>query len=76
MILSLAISFKWEDWQLHVNNVLLNRYLDVQFYMKQLPELGQLSNPIYKLEKVIYGFKRAPQAWYYKLKSLLLFFVF
>ena len=62
IILTVALSFKWEIRQLDVHNAFLNDELEEQIYMSQ--PLGyfdtQFPNRVCRLKKALYGLKQAP----------------
>ncbi|KAJ9695793.1 hypothetical protein PVL29_010991 [Vitis rotundifolia] len=74
IILTVALSFKWEIRQLDVHNAFLNGELDEQVYMSQPPGYldSQFPNRVCRLKKALYGLKQAPRAWFQRLSSALL----
>ena len=74
IILTLALSFKWELRQLDVHNAFLNGDLQEQVYMIQRPGYVDINfpNKVCRLNKAIYGLKQAPRAWFQRLSSALL----
>jgi hypothetical protein len=72
IILSIAISRGWSLHQLDVHNAFLYGDLE-EVYMKQPPGYDDKTRPNYvcKLDKVLYGPKQAPQAWFAKLSKKL-----
>ncbi|CAN1355225.1 Retrovirus-related Pol polyprotein from transposon RE1 [Linum perenne] len=74
LVLSIALSKRWNIRQLDINNVFLNGDLAEEVYMKQLRgfEDTYRSTHVCKLHKSIYGLKQAPRAWFTKLKSYLI----
>ena len=61
-------------YQMDVKCAFLNVYLQEEVYVEQPPgfENSNLSNHVYKLQKALYGFKKAPRAWYERLSKFLL----
>ena len=74
IILTIALSFKWELRQLDVHNAFLNGDLQKQVYMLQPPGYMDTTFPdkVCRLNKAIYGLKQAPRAWFQRLSSALL----
>ncbi|KAK4265765.1 hypothetical protein QN277_026778 [Acacia crassicarpa] len=74
LILTLAVTFRWQIRQLDVNNAFLNGYLKEDVFMSQLPGFRDSKHPgfICKLTKAIYGLKQAPRAWFDRLRTTLL----
>ena len=74
IILTVALSFKWEIRQLDVHNAFLNGELEEQVYMSQPPGYfdTQFPNRVCRLKKALYGLKQAPRAWFQRLSSALL----
>ncbi|RVW27268.1 Retrovirus-related Pol polyprotein from transposon TNT 1-94 [Vitis vinifera] len=74
IILTVALSFKWEIRQLDVHNAFLNGELEEQVYMSQPPGYfdPQFPNRVCRLKKALYGLKQAPRAWFQRLSSALL----
>ena len=74
LIISIAASSNWPTKQLDVHNVFLNRDLQEQVFMMQPPGFEDSSCPtlVCHLQKVLYGFKQAPRAWFHKLSSFIL----
>ena len=72
LVLSVAVSRGWCLRQLDVQNAFLHGVLEEEVYMKQPPGFEKDPRMVCKLDKAIYGFKQAPQAWYSRLSSKLL----
>ncbi|KAK4269211.1 hypothetical protein QN277_022399 [Acacia crassicarpa] len=73
LILSLAVTFRWEIRQLDVNNAFLNGYLKEEVFMSQPPGFQDPRHPnaVCRLNKAIYGLKQAPRAWFERLRNTL-----
>jgi hypothetical protein len=74
VILSQAISQGWTMRQLDVQNTFLHGFLEEDVYMRQPPGYEDKTLPHYicKLDKVLYGLKQSPRAWYARLSAKLL----
>jgi hypothetical protein len=74
VILSQAISQGWTMRQLDVQNIFLHGFLEEDVYMRQPPGYEDKTLPHYicKLDKVLYGLKQSPRAWYARLSAKLL----
>ena len=74
MVLTLAVSFNWDIWQLDVSNAFLHGILDEEVYMAQPKGFEDPTNPqfVCKLYKSICGLKQAPRAWFNRLSIALL----
>ena len=74
IILTIALSSKWEVRQLDVHNAFLNGELEEQVYMSQYPSYVDTKFPtkVYRLRKSLYGLKQDPRAWFQWLSSTLL----
>jgi hypothetical protein len=57
-----------------VKSVFLNGYINEEIYVEQPPsfEDDKKLNHVYKLNKALYGLKKAPRAWYERLRDFLL----
>lgn len=77
LILTIAITHKWEIQQIDINNEFLNGFLQEEVYMSQ-PQGFEAANKslVWKLNKSLYGLKKAPRAWYERLTSALIQFGF
>lgn len=70
MILTLALTSKWEVQQIDINNAFLNGALQEEIYMQQPPGFeNQNQTLVCKLNRVLYGLKQAPRSWYEKTAS-------
>jgi histone deacetylase 1/2 len=77
IILTLALSFKWDIQQIDINNAFLNGILQEEVYMSQPPGfLGSDKTLVCILQKALYGLKQAPRAWYDRLTQALVSFGF
>lgn len=74
VIFSLSVMNQWKIRQVYVNNAFLNRDLMEEVFMEQPAGFidVQRLDFVYKLYKSLYSFKKAPRAWYEKLKGCLL----
>ena len=63
MVLSLALTRVWPMHQLDVKNAFLHGVLTEIVYCSQL---------VCRLNKSLYGFKQAPQAWNHRFAAFLL----
>ena len=65
IILTIAIYFDYEIWQMDIKTTFLNRNLTEDVYMMQPEGFVDQSNArkICKLNKSIYGLKQASQSW-------------
>ena len=56
-----------------VKSVFLNGYIKEDIYVEQPPgfECIDLPKHVYKLDKVLYGLKQVPRAWYDRLSTYL-----
>jgi len=74
IILTFALSFKWELHHLDMHNTFLNGDLQEHVYMTQPPGYVDTTFPdkVCRLNKALYGLKQAPQAWFQRLSSALL----
>jgi hypothetical protein len=61
-------------YQIDVNSVFLNGYINEEVYVEQPLsfEDDEKPNHVYKLKKALYGLKQAPRAWYERLRDFLL----
>jgi hypothetical protein len=74
VIMFLTVSQWWVMRQLDVHNAFLHVFLKEDVYMWQPPgyEEKTLSQCVCKLDKVLYGLKHAPRAWYARFSTKLL----
>jgi len=78
LILSLAVSFKWNIRQLDVSNAFLHGILDEEVYMEQPKGYENQTFPdnVCYPHKFLYGLKQAPRAWFKRLSQQLIDFGF
>jgi hypothetical protein len=74
ILLAFAASKGIKLYQMDVKSAFLNGVVQEQVYVRQPPgfESPKYPDRVYKLSKVLYGFKQAPRAWYARLKTFLL----
>ncbi|KAD3067191.1 hypothetical protein E3N88_35071 [Mikania micrantha] len=73
VVLSLAVSQKWQLRQLDVQNAFLHGDLKETVYLQQPPSFIDPNKPDYVclLHKSLYGLKQAPRAWFHWLSTAL-----
>lgn len=74
IILSLVLTHKWYMRQVDINNAFLHGDLVEEVYMVHPPgfeHISEYSHLTCKLQKALYGLKKASCAWFEKLKSFL-----
>ena len=61
-------------YQMNVKSTFLNEIINKEVYVEQPLgfESNEFSNHVYKLNKVLYGLKQTPNAWYERLSTFLL----
>ncbi|KAH9800792.1 hypothetical protein KPL71_000795 [Citrus sinensis] len=74
MLLAYACHKDFILYQMDVKSAFLNGYIMEEVYVKQPPSFENEKFPdhVYKLSKALYGLKKAPRAWYDRLKNFLL----
>jgi hypothetical protein len=74
ILLTYATHHDFKLYQMDVKNAFLNGPIKEKMYVKQPPGFKdqEYPNHIYKLHKVLYGFKQAPRAWYECLRDFLM----
>jgi hypothetical protein len=73
MFLAYSCHKNFKEYQMDVKSSFLNGDLEEEVYMEQLEGFSLKDNPNYvrKLKKALYGLKKAPRAWYYRLDKFL-----
>jgi hypothetical protein len=72
LLLAIALSHKWHLYQLDIQNVFLNDFLDEEVYMREPPSFVDTDKAHYcKLIRSLYGLKQAPRAWHARIRSVL-----
>ncbi|KAJ9560502.1 LOW QUALITY PROTEIN: hypothetical protein OSB04_005662 [Centaurea solstitialis] len=73
MVLSIAVSKKWEIHQLDVKNAFLHGTLQETVYIHQPPGFRDESFPnhVCRLKWSLYGLKQAPRAWYHRFANFV-----
>lgn len=74
LVLDVDVTRSWPIRQLDVNNASLQGTLTEEVCMEQPPDFIDADKPshVCHLQKMIYGLKQAPHAWYTELKTYLL----
>ena len=72
LVLAIATSKHWEVHHMDAKSDFLHGDLHEEIYMKH-PK-GYIAYPslVFKLQKSLYGLKRAPRSWYAKMDAFLL----
>lgn len=73
IVLSLALSRKWNIHQLDVKNAFLHGTLNETVFMYQPPGFkdAHLLHHVCRLKKSLYGLKQAPRTWYTRFASFV-----
>nr|GEW16524.1 copia protein [Tanacetum cinerariifolium] len=74
ILLAYACALDFKLFQMDVKSAFLNGFINVEVYVAQPPGFIDFEKPdhVYKLKKVLYGFKQAPKAWYGRFKAFLI----
>jgi hypothetical protein len=66
ILFAYATHHDFKLYQMDVKSPFLNGSIKEEVYMEQPPgfESEEYPNHVYKLHKVLYGFKQVPRAWY------------
>jgi hypothetical protein len=74
ILLAYACAHNIKLYQIDVKSAFLNGYINEEIYVEQPPsfEDDKKLNHVYKLNKALYGLKKAPRAWYERLRDFLL----
>jgi hypothetical protein len=73
VVLSIALSLKWETRQLNVKNAFLHGKLAEVVYSRQPTGFIDSTRPehIYRLNHSLYSLKQAPRAWYQRFATFI-----
>ena len=73
IILAISIQFGWLVCHLDVKTTFMNGDISKEIYVQQPKGYQNLKriNDVYKRHKALYGLKKAPTAWYFKLDKSL-----
>ena len=71
-----AASKRWELHHMDVKSSFLHGDLKEEIYMKQPEGYIEDSSLVCKLRKYLYGLKQAPRAWYSKMHTFLMSYMF
>jgi histone deacetylase 1/2 len=73
VVLSIALSLKWETRQLDVKNAFLHGKLTEVVYSRQPIGFIDSTCPehVYRLNRSLYGLKQAPRAWYQRFATFI-----
>jgi hypothetical protein len=74
ILLAFAASKGFKLYQMDVKSAFLNGVIQEEVYVRQPPDFESPKYPdrVYKLSKTLYRLKKAPRAWYARLKTFLL----
>ena len=74
ILLAYSSSHHIKLFQMDVKSAFLNGYINELVYVEQPPSFEDCRYPkhVYRLSKVLYGFKQAPRAWYERLRDFLI----
>nr|KYP53191.1 Copia protein [Cajanus cajan] len=74
LLLAYASIMNFKLYQMDVNNVFLNGFIQEEVYVEQPPGFVDYKYPnhVYKLKKELYGLKQAPRSWYDRLSKILI----
>ena len=74
IVLSLALSRRWPIHQLDVKNAFLHGTLSKTVYYVQPAGFEDFAHPdfVCRLNRSLYGLKKAPRAWYSRFATYLL----
>ena len=74
MLIAFAAHMEFKLYQIDVKSAFLNGFLQEEVFVKQPPGFEDPDKPerVYKLEKALYGLKKAPRAWYDRLSTFIL----
>lgn len=74
IVLTVALSTKWNLHQLDINNAFINGHLQEELFMIQPKRFEDLQFPNYvcKSHKAIYGLKQGPRAWFVTFTSIII----
>ena len=74
LLITFAAHKKFKLYQMNVKTAFLNGNLEEEVFVEKTPGFIDAFHPdhVYKLDKVMYGVKQAPRAWYERLSQFLL----
>ena len=74
ILLAYACAHNIKLYQMNVKSAFLNGHINELMYVEQPPGFEDVKKPnhVYKLRKALYGLKKAPRAWYERLRDFLL----
>ncbi|GJT07486.1 retrovirus-related pol polyprotein from transposon TNT 1-94 [Tanacetum coccineum] len=74
ILLAYACALDFKLFQMDVKSAILNGFINEEVYVAQPPGIIDFEKPdhVYKLKKALYGLKQAPNAWYGRLKAILI----
>jgi hypothetical protein len=73
ILLAFSVAKGFKLYQMDVKSAFLNAVLEEEVYVRQPPgfESEKYPHQVYKLRKALYGLKKAPRAWYGRLRGFL-----
>ena len=74
MLLAFACYKNFILYQMDVKNAFLNGFINEEVFVEQPPESDTFNFPnhVFKLKKALYGLKKAPKAWYERIRKFLI----